>query len=84
MIKSGNLDTQERDLDLTNRDPKGTRKVLADLERVKHGTPTAEDELQALRARITAAATTVGKDPQPHCSDCFSRGWAAALKTLEE
>lgn len=81
-IKAGDLENPERDLDLINRDPKGTKKVLADLQRVKDGTPTEEEELQALRQRISAARTTVGKDPQPHCGDCFKRGWMAAAREI--
>lgn len=83
-VKPGDLENAERDLELTNRDPKGMKKVLADLQRVKTAAPTSDEELKALRDRIAAGLVTVGKDPQPHCGDCWKRGWIAALQSLKE
>ena len=83
-VKAGELDNPEQDLDLANREPKGAKKVAADIERVKHGTPTAETELEALRERIAAAKALDPKDPVPHCADCYSRGFKAAVRMLSE
>ena len=79
------LDNQERDLNLTNRDPKGSDKVRDVIGQMKNAKPSAEEELQALRHRIaTARATDPTKDAPQHCTDCYTRGWAAALQSLEE
>jgi hypothetical protein len=80
-VKPHELDNPEKDQVLENREPHGAQKVADDISRVKTGKP---DELEALRRRIAAAvATTAPKDPQPHCGDCYRRGWAAALRSLE-
>lgn len=78
------LDNPERDLTVTNRDPKGSEKVRDVIGQIKNTKPAAEEELQAMRQRIATAIVTEPKDPRPHCSDCFTRGWAAALRSLEE
>ena len=81
-VKTETLENPERDLDVVTRDPKGTRKVLDDMQRVKQSMPEADEELQAIRQRIKAAQATVGQDPQPHCGDCFKRGWTAAIRAI--
>jgi hypothetical protein len=93
-VKVGELENAERDLNLANREPRGARKVATDVQRAKHGTPTAEEELQALRARIAELRAQVPNDTKPclldpfgralNRGDCFERGWAAALQALEE
>jgi uncharacterized protein (DUF2267 family) len=73
MKTSGDIENRERDLKLSNRDPQPV--VM----------PAVEAELQALRARIALARATDPTATAPqHCSDCYSRGWKAALKALED
>jgi hypothetical protein len=74
------LENQERDLVLVNRRRKKARKE-AQPEPV---TDTAAAELEALRARVAKAkATERPHDAQPHCGDCFRRGWKAAVSAIE-
>lgn len=41
-------------------------------------------ELETLRSRIAMLkAIERPRDSQPHCSDCYRRGWRAALAALE-
>jgi len=82
-VKPEQLDHPERGLDLTTRDPRGATKVATDIERVKHGTPDAEGELQTLRARIEPARTLQPSPEQRHCLDCFEKGRDAALRLIE-
>ncbi len=67
---------------LTNREESSKRakfsKVAAELEE-----KTAS--LVALRKRIAELGKIIKPiDPIPHCGDCYRRGWAAALRELEE
>jgi len=71
------LDNQERTLALSTREgPPPQRSKRED------DTPA---ELNVLRERIAVAKITApqSKDTQPHCGDCFRRGWAAALRVVE-
>jgi len=71
-VKPAELENPERDLSLETREQgKG-----ADSGR-------ARAELQALQERLAAAKSMKPKDTQPHCGDCFRRGWAAALRMVE-
>ncbi len=72
-VTPDHLENPERDLDLANRDLKGK-------PRAKGGAPPA-DELQALRQRLDTAKVA-GADTNPHCADCFRRGWAAAVRAI--
>lgn len=80
-----NLDTPERgSMDLNTRDPKGTEKVNADIARVKKGGPSADQELEALRARVAAAKESPTAVPaNMSCAHCFRSGWAEAVKAIE-
>ena len=72
-VKSGTLENRERDLDIQNREGH---------------TPSAEEQLQALRRKIRAGLNAAGEDPRPKdapaCRECFNRGWFAAMQSLEE
>ena len=78
------LDNQERDLTLVNRERKRPRTKLDD-------TGSAEDllgaqaiaDLEALRGRISATKNRAPKDAQPHCGDCYRRGRAAAVAEID-
>jgi hypothetical protein len=42
-----------------------------------------DDELEQLRARLQVAESLKKlPDTQPHCGDCFRRGWTAALRAV--
>lgn len=71
-VTPSDLDNQERGLELSKR----AGRKLSGLG--------AEDELRALRQRIAAALVTTPVDSQPHCGDCYRRGWSAALRSLVE
>lgn len=79
-----NLENQERGMSLDTRDPKGAKKVADDIQRVKKGTPTAEDELEAFRQRIAEAKKLTDGRPERNgrLSD-FERGRDAAIKAIE-
>jgi hypothetical protein len=36
-----------------------------------------------MRARIEAAKSMTPADAVPHCADCFRRGWAAAVRSID-
>jgi predicted phage gp36 major capsid-like protein len=76
-VKPESLENPERDLALETRE--NTRRFSRKVEEV-------EAELQALRQLrdrlATAKATARPKDTAPHCSDCFARGWAAAVRAI--
>lgn len=75
-VKTETLEKPERGMNLTTRE-------TADIERLK-GSPTAEDELQALRDRVARVKALEPVDQKPiHCHDCFSRGWLAAVQAVE-
>jgi hypothetical protein len=60
----------------------------------KSGKKTEEDsiELRALRKRIGGARLHPARDRreilkhdrEPHCGDCFARGWASAVAAIED
>lgn len=78
-----NLEHGEKDLDLETRDPRGAKKVADDLQRVKTGKPTVEDELKAIRERIAAAREVKPNERDRHCLDCFEKGRNAAVRVIE-
>jgi hypothetical protein len=81
-IEPETLEIPERDLELSNRGRKKKRTVDPE--------PETEDELASLRERVEAAALDPGRDraailehdSQPHCGDCFTRGWVAAVRVI--
>lgn len=70
-VKPEQIENPERAIDLSNREIGSAKKV-------------AHDELKALRARIAELHATIPQDSRPHCADCYRRGWAAALRALQE
>ncbi|HMJ88152.1 MAG TPA: hypothetical protein VK504_33475 [Vicinamibacterales bacterium] len=75
MITTDTIKHPEQGLELQNR--KGAKREANPDE------PPAETEAVVLRRRIAVALATTPKDPIPHCGDCYRRGWAAALRSLE-
>jgi hypothetical protein len=75
-VKSRELENPERGLELQNRD--------AGDERGRRREDSAGAELRALRERVAAVKSTKPLDPVPHCGDCYRRGWAAAVRAIEE
>jgi len=71
-INSGELEHQERDLQLRTRGPRAPGKSNGD---GKAPAPDAVQELQNLKERIAAARML--KPENPHCEDCWirSRDW---------
>jgi hypothetical protein len=82
-VKGSDLENPEKDLDLTTRDPKGTPAVLDAIHRVKSGKPSADSELQALRARMDTARGITPQGAELHCRDCWEKGRNAAIRTIE-
>ena len=79
-VKPSELDNPERGMPITTR---GTTKKDKEGE-----TPT---RLAALEQRIAAAKLDraldrdkiLKHDREPHCGDCFTRGWASAVAAIE-
>ncbi len=79
-VKPSELDNQERGMSITTR---GTTKG-------KSG-GNVSPELETLKQRIAAAKLDraldrdkiLKHDREPHCGDCFTRGWASAVAAIE-
>jgi hypothetical protein len=79
-----NLDNPEKGMNLANRDPKGAKDAVEEIDRVKKGKPSLAAELEGLRERIAAARELTPETV--HCSDCsgaFAAGRDAAIKAIE-
>jgi hypothetical protein len=74
-VKGTSLDNPERGMDLTTRVPQ------SNVPPVK---PTAEEELLALRQRISDALATTPTARIPECVACYRHGWVDALNSLKE
>jgi len=77
MVKGSDLAIPERGMSVQTRTH--SNRATEDQESV------AMDALLEMRkrledAKVTAPAT---KDARPHCSDCFRRGWLAAIGAVE-
>jgi len=75
-VKPHELDNQERGMSVETR---GHMRATEDQESV------AMDGLLAMRKRLEDAKVTPTQamDARPHCSDCFRRGWLAAIAAIE-
>jgi len=82
MVKGSELENPESDMHLVNRAPRGAKDGAEPTERVS---ATDLAKLKALHERVAAAkaAAPLSKDDAPHCGDCFSRGWRAAVRAIE-
>lgn len=76
-VKTHELDNQERGMSV---DTRGHMRATEDQE------SAAMDALFAMQKRLEEAKVTLPgtKDQNPHCGDCFARGWRAALRAVEE
>ena len=79
-INSGELEHQERDLQLRTRGPRAPGKPNGD---GKAPAPDAVQELQHLKERIAAARALKPKANDLHCEDCWCRGRDAAIRFIE-
>lgn len=86
-MKPEDLDNPERNMDLTNRDPRGTKNVQDAIANVKRGTPMPIPD--ALKARIERARTLKPSEQERNqlrqlsTADCFERGRDAAIRAIE-
>ena len=76
-VKPHELETPERGMNVQTRTH--SNRATDDQESV------AMDALLEMRKRLEDAKVTPPstKDARPHCSDCFRRGWLAALGAVE-
>lgn len=74
------LETPERGMALANRDAKSSKAKKSD----KNGESSAREELELLKARVSAVKASPPKDKAPHCGACFRRGWEATIGALED
>lgn len=77
-VRPSDIENRERDQHLTDRGPRPS----GGQDEAQDNTARDTADLGALRERLKAAKI-VGKDPIPHCGDCWKRGWAAAVRAIE-